>query len=78
MTAKPKKKRSFYFARTPLLIGFERRCASVDCSETNHVSLTKSEAIGYRGFDCSHCGCWNDDKLIPQDLPDSWRTETFH
>jgi hypothetical protein len=74
MDAEPKKKRRLYFPRTTLLLGIDRRCAFADCAEINHLSLTKSEAIEYRGFDCSECGRWNDDQLIQDELPDSWRS----
>jgi hypothetical protein len=72
----PKPKRSFYFPRAVLVVGIERRCAFPDCGAGNHLSLTKSEAIEYRGFDCTECGSWNNDSLIPGELPDSWKSES--
>jgi hypothetical protein len=70
-----KPKRSFFFPRAVLVIGIERRCSFSDCGAANHLSLTKSEAIEYRGFDCNECGRWNTDSLIPSELPDSWKSE---
>ena len=65
---KPKSK--FYFPRTTLVIEIDRRCT--ECGKRNHISLTKPEAIGYRGFNCSECESWNDDRLSPSEEPDSW------
>jgi hypothetical protein len=64
---------SFHFPREPLLIEIERRCSFTGCSARNHIGLTKSEAIEYRGFDCSQCEEWNDDRLNPREIPDAWR-----
>jgi len=63
---------SFHFPRTPLLIEIERRCAFADCGAQNQISLTKDEAIEYRGFECSKCERWNHDLLNQSELPDLW------
>jgi hypothetical protein len=65
-------KQGFHFPRTLLLIEIERRCALTDCGAKNRISLTKTEAIAYRGFECFQCAGWNNDSLEPQELPDSW------
>lgn len=65
-------KAKFHFPRTPLVVAFERHCVFADCAALNEVSLTKPEAIEYRGFDCLQCGRWNDDHLIEHELPKSW------
>jgi hypothetical protein len=54
------------------VIEIERRCAAAECGKRNHISLTKAEAIGYRGFNCSECESWNDDRLSRAEMPDSW------
>jgi len=67
-----KAKSKFFFPRTPLLVQLERRCAFPDCGLKNQISLTKAEAIGYRGFNCSQCERWNEDQLSRLEMPDSW------
>jgi hypothetical protein len=67
---KPKSK--FYFPRTTLVIEIERRCGIDECRKRNHISLTKTQAIEYRGFNCSECESWNDDRLSRSETPDSW------
>ncbi len=71
--SQPKRNRSFHFPRELLLVEIERHCAFSDCRAKNRIGLTKPEAIEYRGFECFRCQRWNDDKLNPLDLPDSWR-----
>ena len=73
MKARPSAK--FHFPREPLLIEIERRCEFTDCAAKNLIGLTKSEAIGYRGFECSRCELWNDDKLKQGEVPDSWTSD---
>jgi hypothetical protein len=70
MTAK--KKPQFYFPREALVVEITRRCAAEDCRARNEISLTKVEAIEYRGFNCSECEIWNDDRLTQSEMPDSW------
>lgn len=65
-------KTKLFFPRKPLLIEIERRCAVANCRAINRIGLTKAEAIEYRGFECSQCERWNDDRLNPFELPDSW------
>ena len=65
----------FYFPRTPLLVEIERRCAFADCGLRNQIGLTKDEAIEYRGFNCSQCERWNEDRLNQFEIPDSWCVE---
>jgi len=67
-----KRKQSFHFPRTVLLVEIERRCAFRDCNAKNQIGLTKQEAIEYRGFECSHCERWNEDRVKQSELPDSW------
>jgi len=67
-----KAKSKFFFPRTPLLVQIERRCAFPDCGLKNQISLTKAEAIEYRGFNCSQCERWNEDQLSRREMPDSW------
>jgi hypothetical protein len=62
----------FQFPREVLLVEIERRCSFPDCAARNLVGLTKTDAIGYRGFECVKCERWNDDVVNPQELPDSW------
>ena len=69
----PKPRFSLYFPHEVLLIEIDRRCTFADCTGRNLIGLTKPEAIEYRGFDCSHCECWNDDQLKESELPYSWR-----
>ena len=65
----------FYFPREVLLVEIERYCQFPDCAARNLIGLTKSEAIEYRGFDCAKCEHWNDDKVDPGALPESWAQE---
>jgi hypothetical protein len=67
-----KAKSKFFFPRTPLLIQLELRCVFPDCGLKNQISLTKAEAIEYRGFNCSQCERWNEDQLTRLEMPDSW------
>ncbi|HMH45584.1 MAG TPA: hypothetical protein VK557_18995, partial [Pyrinomonadaceae bacterium] len=62
----------FFFPRSPLLIQLERRCAFPDCGLKNQISLTKAEAIEYRGFNCAQCDSWNEDQLSRLEMPDAW------
>ncbi len=57
-----KRKHSFHFPRTTLLI------------EIDQIGLTKQEAIEYRGFDCFQCKRRNEDRVSRSELPDSWAT----
>ena len=68
----PKQKSKFYFPREVLVIEIDRRCAVDDCHHRNQISLTKAEAIGYRGFNCCECERWNDDQLNQSERPESW------
>jgi hypothetical protein len=63
---------TFYFPRTTLVIEIDRRCAVADCRQRNSKGLTRTQAIEYRGFNCSECESWNDDRLSQPELPDSW------
>ena len=72
------KKTEFYFPRDVLVIEIDRRCAAEDCRARNQVSLTKLEAIEYRGFACSECEIWNDDRLTQSEMPDSWNEGSIH
>lgn len=65
----------FEFPRQTLLVEIERYCSFPDCGWRNRVGLTKTEAIGYRGFDCSKCERWNDDSVEAAELPETWSTE---
>ena len=67
-----KRKQSFHFPRTTLLVEIERRCAFPDCDAKNLIGLTKAEAIEYRGFACFQCEHWNEDRVSQSELPDSW------
>ena len=69
--------RKLYFPREVLLVEIERRCQFPDCAARNFIGLTKSEAIEYRGFDCSKCQRWNDDTVNPEALPASWANEIW-
>jgi hypothetical protein len=40
--------------------------------------LTKAEAIEYRGFNCSECETWNDDRLTQSEMPGSWNEQSIH
>jgi len=70
--------RRFLFPREVLLVEIERRCSFPDCGSRNQVSLTKAEAIGYRGFRCDKCDRWNDDTVGPEELPASWEIDLIH
>ena len=67
-----------HFPREVLLVEIERRCAFPDCASRNRLSLTKAEAIGYRGFRCGKCDRWNDDAVAREDLPSSWQLDLIH
>jgi hypothetical protein len=73
-----KERSEFFFPRAALVIEIERRCATDECNARNLISLTKAEAIGYRGFNCSECERWNDDRLNQSEMPDSWKDESIH
>lgn len=60
------------FPRQVLLVEIERYCAFPDCGARNGIGLTKSEVIGYRGFDCVKCERWNDDTVTADALPETW------
>lgn len=62
----------FEFPREVLLVEIERYCAFPDCAARNRISLTKTEAIEYRGFDCFKCQRWNSDTIGTNSVPDSW------
>jgi hypothetical protein len=67
---RPKSK--FYFPRATLVIEIQRRCGIEGCGKRNHISLTRTQAIEYRGFNCTECESWNDDRLSGSEIPDSW------
>ncbi len=69
-----KRKQSFHFPRSTLLVEIKRRCAFPDCATKNQIGLTKQEAIEYRGFECFQCERWNEDRVSQSELPDSWAT----
>lgn len=73
-----KAKSHFYFPRDVLVIELDRRCAADDCRTRNQISLTKVEAIEYRGFNCSECERWNDDRLNQSEMPESWNEGSIH
>jgi|GEM_PF-1221195 len=58
--------------RQVLLFELERRCNFPECNARNFIGLTKNEAKEYRGFECSACERWNNDKLSKKDVPDWW------
>jgi hypothetical protein len=62
----------FHFPKEVLLIEIERYCQLPDCGARNVISLTKQEAIEYRGFECHKCQQWNQDTLTPDMLPEQW------
>jgi len=68
--------RRLHFPREVLLVEIERRCRFADCQAKNLISLTKSEAIQYRGFECLNCERWNDDRAKLEQLPTSWRNDS--
>lgn len=67
-----RRKHGFHFPRTTLLIEIDRRCAFPDCEARNQISLTKQEAIEYRGFECFECKRRNEDRVSQPELPKSW------
>ena len=71
-TVEQKRTVQFSFLHQPLLVEIERRCSFSDCHARSHVGLTKSEAIEYRGFECTQCERWNDDQLKSGEIPDAW------
>ena len=73
----PKPRSQFSFPREVLVIEIDRRCAEGECRARNQISLTKAEAIRYRGFHCSECERWNDDRLSQSELPASWHEESL-
>jgi hypothetical protein len=74
----PKEKSQFSFPREVLVIEIDRRCPVAECRARNQISLTKAEAIRYRGFNCSACERWNDDRLSQSEMPDSWNEESIN
>ncbi len=70
-----KRKQRFHFPRTTLLIEIDRRCKFPDCQTRNQISLTKQEAIEYRGFECFQCKRRNEDRVSQSELPDSWQQQ---
>ena len=58
--------------RQVLLFEIDRRCRFEDCNHRVLLGLTKSEALDYRGFECSFCERWNTDSLTQTDVPDWW------
>ena len=58
--------------REVLLVEIDRRCTFPDCGNRVFIGLTKNEASIYSGFECEHCGRWNDDQLTEKDVPDWW------
>ncbi len=73
-----KEKTEFYFPRDVLVIEIDRRCVAEECGARNHISLTRTEAIEYRGFNCAECERWNDDRLSESELPESWHDDSIH
>ena len=73
-----KEKSQFYFPRDVLVVEITRRCVDDECRARNEISLTKVEAIEYRGFNCSECEIWNDDRLTQSEMPDSWNEGSIH
>jgi len=67
-----------HFPREVLLVEIERRCAFPDCEFRNRLSLTKAEAIEYRGFRCDRCDRWNDYAVTREELPSSWKLDLIH
>ena len=58
--------------RQVLLFEIDRRCSFEDCNQRVLLGLTKSEALEYRGFECTFCERWNADSLRQTDVPDWW------
>ena len=73
-----KERSEFHFPREVLVIEIDRRCSDDECRARNQVSLTKAEAIEYRGFNCSECETWNDDRLTQSEMPGSWNEQSIH
>ena len=73
MKSKPNTR--FEFPRESLLVEIERRCFFPECEGRNQLGLTKTEAFEYRGFNCTHCEQWNDDRLSQTEIPESWRNQ---
>lgn len=73
-----KEKKQFYFPRDVLVIEIDRRCINEECRARTQISLTRTEAIEYRGFNCSACERWNYDRLNQSEIPDSWHEGTIH
>lgn len=60
------------FPREVLLVEVERRCGEFLCGGRTRVSLTKSQARAYTGFECARCGRWYADALSKRDIPEWW------
>jgi len=73
-----KEKKEFYFPRDVLVLEINRRCTADQCRAVNQISLTRTEAIEYRGFNCSACERWNDDRLSQSEMPASWQEGSVH
>ena len=73
-----KKKIHLHFPRAVLVIEIDRRCRVDECRHRNQISLTRAKAIEYRGFNCSECEAWNDDRLTPAETPESWNEESVN
>lgn len=58
--------------RELLLVEVERWCGDYACNARTRLSLTKAEARGYAGFECSRCERWNEDALTERDIPEWW------
>ena len=58
--------------RALLLVEVERWCADHACNARTRLALTREEARGYTGFECSRCERWNEDALAERDIPDWW------
>ena len=64
--------RRIVFPREVLLVEVERWCGDHACNARTRLALTKEEARGYTGFECSRCERWNEDALAERDIPDWW------
>ena len=75
-----RKKRAvrLHFPQEVLLVEIERHCTFPDCEFRNRLSLTKAEAIEYRGFRCDKCDRWNADAVAREELPSSWKLDLIH
>ena len=60
------------FPRELLLVEVERWCGDHACNARTRLPLTKAEARGYAGFECSRCERWNEDALTERDIPEWW------